>query len=175
LTQINYVRYRTFTSRHANLASGSQFYRRANLKIFVIYFRPAERKFPQSVLWMNCDRNDRCKGYIHHDKIFAPERTPRAGSSANATKRQRTGTKEGTSGKGSAGGSGSAGSASGPSGARRAAISGSAKSRRTATAGSAEGRSTTARAAKSRRIATSSPAAGRSAAARPAKNRRAGA
>jgi hypothetical protein len=44
---------------------------------------------------MNCDRNDRCKGYFHHDKIFAPERNLRAGSGANADKRQCTGTEEG--------------------------------------------------------------------------------
>jgi hypothetical protein len=22
---------------------------------------------------INCDRNDRCKGYFHHDKVFAPD------------------------------------------------------------------------------------------------------
>jgi hypothetical protein len=113
-----------------------------------------ERKFPQSVLSMNYDRNDRCKGYFHHDKLFAPQRIPHAGSGTNAAECQCTGTEEGTTGKGSAGGSRCSGSTPGPSGARRAAISGSTKSRR---------------------IATSGPAAGRSAATRSAKNRRAGA
>ena len=122
---------------------------------------------------MNRDRNDRCKGYFHYEKISAPERTPRAGSSVNATKRQCPGTEEGTTGKGSAGSSGRSGSASGPSGARRTATtSGPAASRRTATAGSAEGRSTATRTAKSRRTATARSAEGRSTATRTAKSSR---
>jgi len=34
LIHVNYVGCRTYTARHANLAGGSQFFRRANLKIF---------------------------------------------------------------------------------------------------------------------------------------------
>jgi len=134
---------------------------RANLNIFVNNLRSAEQEFPLSVQWMNCDQKDCCKGYFHHDKNVALERTPRAGSRANAAKRQCTGTKKGSAGKGSTRGSGCASSASGPSGARR-----------TPTSGSAAGRSAASCPTKSRRTPTSSPAGGRSAASCPTKSRR---
>ncbi len=50
LTWINYVRYRTFISRHARLADGKRLFRRASLIISGIYSRSAEQKFLWSVL-----------------------------------------------------------------------------------------------------------------------------